>query len=172
MRIIRARVGGNEYTIGRIRTGLAREAIRVADALPRESSSTPALLRALLEMRDRRSNLVCEAFGWRFDAAALERSCTDAEIEELVGDIVGAVGELAAGSDPPDGGAAASGAGSAEQSMAKLYHLLASKLGWSISLIDEADFENLLAFIHFEDPDVRYIDGQEVHRAKGVPTWL
>jgi hypothetical protein len=53
-----------------------------------------------------------------------------------------------------------------------MYAMLVQRLGWSLNQIDETDFETLMDFLFYHDPDVRAINGRQYRRARGVPTWL
>jgi hypothetical protein len=56
--------------------------------------------------------------------------------------------------------------------MDQLYHTLAHKLGWPLRQIDETDFETLMDFLFYKDPNTRVINGRTYNRAAGVPNWL
>lgn len=182
MKTITARVGGKTYTAAAITTSAAREAMRVMEeldavrrralALSDESGAAEvsAAVRARLRCTERETALLCRVFGDRFTPDALEDSLTRAELDALVAALTDAVASLAA-EHAPDVPASGSTQTAAE-AMDKLYHTLATKLRWPIAQIDAADFESLLRFVFYRDPDVRIINGREYHRARGVPQWL
>lgn len=181
MRILTVRVGGKTYTAASITTGLARETLRAMEELAAVRRSAQALdpdcgaaeisaaVRARLRCEDRELSLVCRVFGDRFTADALEQSLTRSEIDALTLRIADAVADVAAQNAPAPGGGSDQ---TAAQAFEKLYHTLATKLRWPVSQIDAADFESLMSFVFYRDPDVRYIGGREYRRAQGVPTWL
>ena len=182
MRTITARIGGKTYTATAITTATARETIRVMEELEAARQKALALgawsgpaeiaaaVRARLMCDEREAALVCRVFGDRFSPDEAEDSLTRAELDGLTAQISGAVGELAAAHGPS---AAPSGTPqTASEAMDKLYHTLATALRWPIYQIDAADFESLLRFVFYKDPDVRIINGKTYRRAQGVPKWL
>lgn len=54
----------------------------------------------------------------------------------------------------------------------RVYKIFVDKLGWDLQTIDNTDFETLVDFLYFKDPDVKIVNGKEYRRSKGVPTWL
>lgn len=58
------------------------------------------------------------------------------------------------------------------QVMDQLYHTLVQRLHWSLQQIDETDFETLMDYLFYKDPDVKIINGKEYRRAQGAPAWL
>lgn len=182
MKTITARLGGKTYTAASITTALARETVRVMEELDAVRRAALALdngsgaaeisaaVRARLRCTERESALICRIFGGAFTPDALEDHLSRGELDALTAQISAAVSELAAEHAPAAqlGGTQTTASGA----MDKLYHTLATKLRWPIAQIDAADFESLLRFVFYEDPDVRVINGQEYRRARGVPTWL
>ncbi len=181
MRILTVRVGGKTYTAAAITTGLAREALRCMDEIGELQKKTAALtyaagaaeisaaVRARLRCSDRQTALLCRVFGDRFTADALEDSLTRPELDALTLSVAEAVADVAAFYAS---GSGAGGDQTALQAFDKLYHTLATNLRWPVSQIDNADFESLMSFVFYRDPDVRIIGGREYRRARGVPTWL
>lgn len=181
MQILTVRVGGKTYTLSAITTGLARETLRTMDELSAVRKQAAALgddsgaaevmraVRARLRCDDRAAALLCRAFGERFTPDALCDSLTRTELNALTLDLARAVADVASAYAPA---AAPSGDQSAVQAFEKLYHALATKLHWPISQIDAADFESLMSFVFYRDPDVRFIGGREYRRVSGVPAWL
>lgn len=181
MQVITARVGGKTYTAAAIPTGLARETLRAMDEIERVRAAARALgedsgpaeisdaVRARLRCEQRQLSLLCRVFGEKFTADALEDSLTRSELDALTLSVAEAVADVAASYAPGDG---VGGDQTALQAFEKLYHTLATKLRWPVSQIDAADFESLMSFVFYRDPDVRYIGGKEYRRARGVPTWL
>lgn len=182
MNILTARVGGKTYSAAAITTGQAREAVRCMEELSAVRAAALALndesgaaeiaaaVRARLRCSARQMALICRVFGDRFTVDALEDSLSRGELDALASEIAEAVGAIAAAYAPPGGSAGAEQ--TAAQSMQKLYHTLAAKLQWPVSQIDAADFESLMSFVFYRDPDVRIINGREYRRARGVPAWL
>ena len=182
MNSITARIGGKTYTVTAITTADARETIRLMEemngvrraalALGEKSSAgeISAAVRARLRYSERALALLCRVFRGAVTPDALEDHLTRTEIDGLVTALSAAVGELATAHAPaaPTPG----GAQTASQAMDKLYHTLALRLKWPVAQIDAADFESLLRFVFYRDPDVRIINGREYRRAVGVPTWL
>lgn len=58
------------------------------------------------------------------------------------------------------------------QAMDQLYSKLVKNLGWPLNQIDDTDFETLMDYLFFKDPDVRIVNGKEYRRAQSVPAWL
>lgn len=181
MNILTARIGGKTYTAAAISTGLARETIRcmeeldaarrMAQALDDDSGAAEILaaVRARMRCSEREQALICRVFGDRFSSSELEESLSRTELDALALEISNEVGDLAG---QHAGGAGAHTEQTASQAMDKLYHTLSIKLQWPVAQIDAADFESLLSFVFYKDPDVRIINGREYRRAVGVPTWL
>lgn len=182
MRTITARVCGKTYTTAAITTSAARETIRVMEELEAVRRQALALgawsgpaeiaaaVRARLRCDEREAALICRVFRDAFTPDDVENSLTRAELDALTAQISAAVGELAADHAP-----AAPSTGTpqtASAAMDKLYHTLATALRWPIYQIDAADFESLLRFVFYRDPDVRIINGRTYRRAQGVPKWL
>lgn len=183
MRIITARIGEKTYTTGSISTGLAREIIRCMEDITAVGKSSLALgsdsgaadvvrvLRAQLDVATRETNLICRLFGNNITADDVENSLSRTERDRLITAAADAVGELAS-TQAYGASQAYGGTQTASQAMDKLYHTLATRLRWSIAQIDSSDFEALMRFVFFRDPDVRIIGGREYRRAQGVPQWL
>lgn len=182
MKTITACIGGKTYTATAITTAAARETVRLMEELDAVSRATQALgaesgaaeisavVRARLDCTERETALVCRVFGDRITPGEVEDSLTRAELDALTARISAAVGDLAA---RHTSAAAPSGTRqTASEAMDKLYHTLATALRWPIYQIDAADFESLLRFVFYRDPDRRIINGREYRRAAGVPTWL
>lgn len=181
MQILTVRVDGKTYTASTITTGLARETLRCMEELTAVRKKAQALdadcgaaeilpaVRARLRCDDRAAALLCRVFGDRFTADALEDSLSRAELDALILRLADAVADVAAAYAPA---AAPSGDQTAVQSFEKLYHTLATHLRWPISQIDAADFESLMSFVFYRDPDVRVVGGKTYRRASGVPAWL
>lgn len=182
MNTITTRIRGKTYTAAALTTAAARETIRVMEeldavrrralALGEESGAAEisAAVLARLRCAERETALICRVFGDRFTPDDVEDSLTRAELDALTAEISAAVAALAAEHTMP---APASGTPqTATQAMDKLYHTLATALRWPISQIDAADFESLLRFVFYRDPDVRVIGGRTYRRAAGVPGWL
>lgn len=181
MNTITARIGGKTYTATAITTGAARETVRLMeelDAVRRQAltlgewsgaAEISAAVRARLRCDERETALICRVFGDRFAPDDVEDSLTRAELDALTAQISAAVGDLAAAHGPSAPSATKQ---TATEAMDKLYHTLATALRWPIYQIDAADFESLLRFVFYRDPDVRIINGREYRRAVGVPTWL
>jgi len=53
-----------------------------------------------------------------------------------------------------------------------LYHTFADNYKWGLKEIEETDFELLLDFAFWKDPNVRVINGKRYTRAKQAPKWL
>lgn len=182
MRIITVKIDGKTYAAAALSTGVAREAVRTMEeldsvrrlALKLGEESGPAEIlasvRARLRCEDREIALICRVFGGAFTPDALSDNLSRADLDALTAQISGAVGEIAAAYAPPGGGSGTDQ--TAGQSMEKLYHTLATKLRWPVSQIDAADFESLMSFVFYRDPDVRWIGGREYRRARGLPSWL
>lgn len=58
--------------------------------------------------------------------------------------------------------------------MIRLYRELVNNYSWSLTDIDNTDFETLIDFMTMEDknPNERVINGKVYKRAQGVPKWL
>lgn len=182
MKTITARIGGKTYTAASITTAAARETVRVMEeldavrraalALGEESGAAEiaAAVRARLRCDERETALICRVFGGVFAPDDVEDSLTRAELDALTARISGAVSDLAA--EHAQAAPASGTQQTASEAMDKLYHTLATSLRWPIAQIDAADFESLLRFVFYRDPDVRIIGGREYRRARGVPQWL
>jgi hypothetical protein len=57
------------------------------------------------------------------------------------------------------------------EAMKKLYSTIVEKLSWPLKQIDETDFDTLMEFLFYKDPDVRYIKGKKYVRTSD-PKWL
>lgn len=181
MKTITASIGGKTYTATAITTAAARETVRLMEELDAVSRATQALgaesgaaeisavVRARLDCTERETALICRVFRDAFTPDDVENSLTRAELDALTARISGAVGDLASQHAQS---APAATKQTASEAMDKLYHTLATALRWPIYQIDAADFENLLRFVFYRDPDVRIINGKKYRRAAGVPTWL
>ena len=182
MNTITARVSGKTYTAAAITTADARETIRLMEeldaarraALALTDESEPAeiisAVRAQMRCTERALALLCRVFGGALTPDFLEDHLTREEIDGLVAALSDAVGDIASAHAPA---APAPGrAQTASEAMDKLYHTLALRLHWPVAQIDAADFESLLRFVFYRDPDVRIINGREYRRAVGVPNWL
>ena len=182
MNTITARIGGKTYTAAAITTADARETIRLMEELDaarraaialNASSDVAEIARAVharLRCNERALALLCRVFGAGLTPDALEDHLTRRELDGLVAALSDAVGDIATAHAPA--ASSRSGAETASAAMDKLYHTLAIQLHWPVAQIDAADFESLLRFVFYRDPDVRIINGREYRRAVGVPNWL
>jgi len=103
MKVIRLELGDKTYVSGKITTYLTKQAIRLQkDALKYANNAmmmdqtdleaADEVLEGLLELQDKKSWLLCEAFNNQFTADELEKNLTQEEIDEAVNKLIGNVG--------------------------------------------------------------------------------
>jgi len=59
-----------------------------------------------------------------------------------------------------------------EYSILLMYKKCVENWGWSLNDIDDTNFETLMDFLLFKDPNLRVIDGKKYKRATKPPSWL
>jgi hypothetical protein len=59
-----------------------------------------------------------------------------------------------------------------EQAVMGIYNKFIKAFNWTLRDLDETNFETLIDYIFYKDPNVRIINGKEYKRAQGAPKWL
>lgn len=104
MKVIRLELGDKTYTSGKITTYLTKQAIRLQkDALKQANAAmmmdqtdldaADEVLEGLLELQDRKTWLLCEAFNNKFDADEVEKNLTQEEVDEVINKLIGNIQE-------------------------------------------------------------------------------
>lgn len=59
-----------------------------------------------------------------------------------------------------------------EESIISMYRTCVSRFGWDLAAIDNTNFETLIDFICWRDPDTQMIAGKVYKRTTKPPAWL
>jgi len=109
MKVLKIEINEKTYTTGKITCFLSKEALKIQkEALSLaekgidiqkagqevDLKDVDSLLSKLLEVKERKTWLICEVFGNKFTADELEKSFSDEEIEAQINDIITGVSEV------------------------------------------------------------------------------